>query len=118
MAEAVFASEQVKKLTFVNRATGLAVAHAPVASLAENFFVRDSPGDRRNWNREYQQRQYLLSEARVHISTSLMTLQRDHRFARVQIITLKRPDWAVSNYGNYCDFVAPALACSGTNSIC
>src|ERR1700730_3023751 len=35
-----------------------------------------------------------------------------------QIVTVKRPAGVVSKPGNYFDFVTPALACSGTNSIC
>jgi hypothetical protein len=66
MAEAVFAGEQIKKLAFVNGAAGFAVAYAPVASLTENFFMGDGPGDGRNGNRKYYQCHYLLAKAEVH----------------------------------------------------
>ena len=45
MAKAVFAGEQIKEFAFINRAAGLAIAHAPVASFPKNFLVRDGPGD-------------------------------------------------------------------------
>jgi hypothetical protein len=80
--------------------------------------VRDGPGDGRNGYREYRQRQYLLSEARVH---KHFAFRKQHGIRGVPDYYSKTPNWAnraASNYGNHFDSAAPALACSGTKSIC
>lgn len=52
MAEAVFAGEEVKEFAGDEAAAVLALVFAPVAGLAEEFFMSDGPGDARDGERE------------------------------------------------------------------
>jgi len=63
VAEAVFAGEDVKKLSLHQSAAFLALALAEFARLPEDLFVRDRPGNARDRQGQQQQPNDLDTEA-------------------------------------------------------
>src|ERR1035438_6746245 len=66
VAEAILAREKIKELPLDNPAALLALRNAPLAGLAKDVFVRDSPGDGCNRYRQDHQEEELPVE--IHIS--------------------------------------------------
>jgi hypothetical protein len=62
MAEAVFARKEVEKLSPPQAVAVFTFAFAPVARLAEDFFVGDGPTDARDGDGEQQEERELMGE--------------------------------------------------------
>lgn len=72
MAETIFTRKQIKELPFEYRFTDFRLLSAIIPWLAENFFMRYSPGNTRDWNCQNEQVEYLLRQ--IHLFFDLLFL--------------------------------------------
>jgi hypothetical protein len=63
VAEAILTGEEIEELSLIQARTFCASGMTGFAKLADDLFVRDSPGDRSNWDRKNKQIYKLLLNA-------------------------------------------------------